>query len=269
MTSSPVAQPHATLQALREWADRHVGIQFKPEQYELFEMRLRSLADDLGVDLDTLAVRVYSGDRATVIRLAEAVSTNHTFFFREPEMFDLLGQEILPSLADAAQIRIWSAACSSGDEAYSIAICAHERLGDRAGRVRVLGTDISERQVRAAERGLYPLHQLVGVGPRLRDCFTSVGVGHFEVLQKYRDMCMFRRMNLTLYPWPFEQAFHVIFLRNVLYYFAPDVCQRVLDTCYDFAEPGAWLITSLTEPMVDVQTRWSRVRPAVFRKEAP
>ena len=71
---------------------------------------------------------------------------------------------------------------------------------------------------------------------------------------------------LTERPWPFEQRFHVTFLRNVLYYFAPPTRRAVVEACFDAAEPGGWLVTSLTEPMLDLVTRWTQVRPGVFRR---
>ena len=83
-----------------------------------------------------------------------------------------------------------------------------------------------------------------------------------------RGIVTFRRLNLTRAPWPFTQRCHVIFLRNVLYYVEREAREQIMASTWDHAEPGAWLITSLTEPLFDVKTRWQAVRPAIYRKAA-
>jgi hypothetical protein len=95
--------------------------------------------------------------RSLVVGVAETLSTNHTAFFREPEAFDMLRNIILPTLPVDGPLRIWSAAASSGEEAYSIAFALRDELGPSAlQRVRILGTDLSQRQIHAAERAHYP-----------------------------------------------------------------------------------------------------------------
>ena len=255
--------------ALREWVHTHFGMSFTGDQRELFRSRIESFCTTQRMTLQGVLDRLLQGDRALTLRLAEAVSTNHTFFFREPELFEFLKGTILPALPTGA--RVWSAAASSGDEAYSIAMTAHEHYGDAAySLVRILGTDISERQLRTAEQGLCSVFQLETLSAARRARWlTAVGLGQFEIKRELRQMCTFRRMNLTTPPWPFEQRFHVIFLRNVLYYFEPSTRRRIIEACFDVTEPGGWLITSLTEPMIDLKTRWIQVAPAIFRRELP
>lgn len=262
---SPDAQ--AALGALEQWVRASFGISFTADQRGTFEARIGGLCRELGCDAPRLLARLAAGDRDATLKLAEAVSTNHTMFFREEEVFAYLAREIAPQLP-AGELRLWSAAASSGDEACSLAITFLERLGAAAGtQVKILGTDLSERQVRAAEQGVYPLTQLQRLSPeRRRRWFRPAGLGQFQVVPEVRGMCTFRRMNLTQLPWPFEQRFHVVFLRNVLYYFSPSTRRAVVEACFDVVEPGGWLITSLTEPMLDLVTRWTPVRPGVFRR---
>lgn len=250
---------------LEGWVRANFGIHFTTEQRELFATRVAAHCRDTGGTLGQCLARVVGGDRAATLRLAEAVSTNHTLFFREGDLFTYLETEILPRLPEGP-IRVWSAAASSGDEAYSLAITFAEQLGSLA-RVRVLGTDLSERQVRAAEQGVYPMIQLQQVSPARRArWFRPAGLGQFKLVDELRAACTFRRLNLTQQPWPFEQRFHVTFLRNVLYYFEPSTRRRVVEACFDAAEPGGWLVTSVTEPMLDLITRWTPVRPGVYRR---
>jgi chemotaxis protein methyltransferase CheR len=256
------------LAGIQNWAQRNCGLSFSSEQYAMFEAKIDALCRELRVEPDSILNRLSGGDSDMALRVAEALSTNYTFFRREPEMFEYLTSQIFPKLTDAA-IRIWSAATSSGDEAYSIAMAAHEFYGTAAlARVRILGTDLSERQVRAAEQGSYPRAQLAQLGDaRLQRWFKPVGGDRMQVESSLKQLCTFRRFNLTQEHWPFENGFHVIFLRNVLYYFEAPLRRRILEKCYDAAAPGAVLITSLTEPMINVQTRWRALRPAVFVRE--
>ena len=256
------------LAVLRETVRARFGIHFTPERLPLFESHARALCASSGLSLPELLRRVLDGDPKLLARLAERVSTNYTFFFREAEVFDWVANTLFPVLPPGP-LRFWSAAASSGDEAYSMAMLALERLPDAASRVRILGTDLSERQVLAAEQATYPAGQLSQTGQRLARWFEPAGLGQHRVRLEARALCTFRKMNLTASPWPFTQRFHVIFLRNVLYYFEPDVRRRVVEACYDAAEPGAWLITSLTEPMLDLATRWRPEAPALFRKDGP
>ncbi len=266
--STPETRSEA-VEWLRAWTRRQCGIAFADEQSGMFEVRLDSLCRELKVPIEQIQTGVEQGDHALTLRLAETVSTNYTFFFREPEMFDYLRERVFPSLRKGATVRIWSAASSSGEEAYSLAILAQECLGPDAARVRILGTDISERQLKLAERGVYRREQLGPIsGSRLARWFLPAEGGQLRVRDELRGMCMFRRLNLLRRPWPFEQKFQIIFLRNVLYYFEPATRRDVLEACYDAVEPNGHLITSLTEPMGEFATRWHSLGPAIFRRGA-
>jgi chemotaxis protein methyltransferase CheR len=239
---------------------------FEREQRTHFIFRLEVFCRELGISAADLATRIEAGDRLLTLRLAEVASTNHTYFFREPETFAFLIDRILPSLP-SGPLRFWSAAASSGDEAYSLAITALEVFGGAASRVSILGTDISDRQIKTAELGVYPEAQLAAFDEtRKARWFKPNAGGHFTIAPDLRALCTFRRFNLTVRPWPFQQRFHVTFLRNVLYYFDAATRHRIVEECFDVTEPGGWLVTSLTEPMHDLTTRWSAIRPGIHRR---
>ncbi|HET9953760.1 MAG TPA: protein-glutamate O-methyltransferase CheR [Polyangiaceae bacterium] len=258
--------PPSSLDVLRSWVRTHFGITFTQDRIALFRSQVETLCRDIGISVDTMLLKVSCGDREVTQRLAEAVSTNYTYFFREDSAFTLLRNTVLPKIQ--GPVRIWSAAASSGDEAYSIAITCAESLGTAAfERVRVLGTDISARQLRIAEDGVYSLQHLDSLNPERRKLwFTPAGLGQFKLQPELRKMCLFRRMNLTAMPWPFTQRFHAIFLRNVLYYFEPEQGRAILEACYDACEPGGWLFTSVTEPLIAQNTRWSSVGVGVYAR---
>jgi chemotaxis protein methyltransferase CheR len=272
MTESPDAsvlpELPSVVSQLRTWVQANAGISFSDEQAPLFGDRVRSLCEELGITALELCGRVLSGDRRLGHKLADAASTNYTYFFREPEALHFFREHTLQDFTREPQLRVWSAAASTGDEAYSIAITAHEALGEAAQRyVRILGSDISSRALKVAEQGIYPVEQLAEVEPGRRARYLrGVTPSRFAVDAALRDMCTFRRLNLLQRPWPFENRFHAIFLRNVLYYFDEPVRREVLEHCYDAIEPGGYLFTSLTEPLMDVHTRWHAVRPAIYRR---
>jgi len=252
---------------LARWVREHFGISYSARALDILDGRLRLLAVELGLSIEDLHARVEGGAPDLTRRLAEVVSTNHTYFLRERGIFDELTRRVVPSLPSGS-LRIWSAAASSGDEAYSVALTLQEALGDDARRVRILGTDISAQQVAAAEAGVFPGARLYKLAPaQLVRWFRELPGGRYEVSPTLRKMCAFRQLNLVRHPWPFTQRFHVIFLRNVLYYFEPEMRRQVLDACYQTAEPGGWLVTSLTEPLHDIWTRWRLVAPGLYRKE--
>lgn len=256
------------LEGIRSWVQRTLGLQFDSERRPMFEQRLAALCRRLAASMPQLHARLESGDGELALLVAEEVSTNHTYFLREPEMFDFLGETVLPSLSAVTDIRMWSAAASSGEEAYSLAMCSARALGgpEARERVSILGTDISERQIRHAERGVFHRRNMVHLTPELMSSFEDGGDSTVRVRHDIASMCVFRRLNLTQFPWPFQRRFHVVFLRNVLYYFSAATRREVLEACFDATEPGGWLITSLTEPMIDTRSSWVQWQPGVFRK---
>ena len=258
----------AALDALRAWVRGRFGISFDEAQRGSFRRRVRNLYGPRDVTPRGLLARLERGDPSLTQRLVEAVVTNHTFLFREGEAFEYLRDVIAPSLPAQGPLRLWSAATSSGEEAYSMAACMSASLGRAShGRVRILGTDLSSRQIRAAERAVFASPPRDGCDAPTRACFVAAGDGAVRVREDVASLCTFRQMNLAMLPWPFEHAFDVIFLRNVLYYFDPALRARIIEACHDAARAGAWLVTSATEPTFDLSSRWRWVRPGVYRKD--
>ncbi len=260
----------SALPSIREWIATALGLRFDVEQSVNLDSRIDGACRRLGVSLETLLVRLHAGDHATATCVAEEVSTNHTYFFREPEMFTFLEQSIVPSLPRRGELRVWSAACSSGEEAFSLAISLTGALGgiEARERVRILGTDLSARQILRAENGHYLRRQVTSLDEQQSRFFTPAADDSVRVREDIAAMCTFRRVNLTTFPWPFQHRFHVIFLRNVLYYFDPAMRRRVLAACSRVIEPGGWLVTSLTEPMADQPPGWAQWQPGVYRRES-
>jgi chemotaxis protein methyltransferase CheR len=253
---------------IRRWVQERLGIRFADDQTWVLQRRLHLAWGGA----PALFVEIEKGLRAqepeVVTRVAELASTNHTYFFREPETFALLGGDVLAALPSQGPLRVWSAASSSGEEAYTIAMCLLDQ-GVSSERLQILGTDISRAKIEEAERGVYATELLNQVPEHHRRSFRSVGKERVAVVPPVAQCCTFRLLNLTRLPWPFERRFHVTFLRNVLYYFNVDVRLRIVEACYDATEPGGFLVLGLSEPLHELQgTRWALVGPGLLRKEA-
>ncbi|MEI6986308.1 MAG: protein-glutamate O-methyltransferase CheR [Rhodospirillaceae bacterium] len=258
---------------IRGWLNARCGISYSDRKKDLLRLRLSRVMSRFNINsAKELAGRLICRDsREIQLAVLHAASTNHTYFFREPQVLDVFRDQILPSLAGQRELRIWSAAASSGDEAYTIAILAAETLGREraASRVSILGTDISAPMIERAEEGVYNANHLEKTQAHLiKRYFLPQGGEQFQVSPDIRQMCTFRRMNLQARPYPFQRNFHVTFCRNVLYYFDRPHQISVLENLYDVTEPGGWLLTSMTEQVRDLGTRWKPQGVGIYRKMA-
>ncbi|AWB49685.1 chemotaxis protein CheR [Gemmobacter aquarius] len=255
---------------IRGWLSQRCGIHYPEHKMELLRQRLSRVQRAFSVETLSDLSRKLSTDASHDLQLAvmHAASTNHTYFFREVEVLDQFRRQIMPTLAQRDEIRIWSAACSTGDEAYTLAIMIAEDYGLSAlKRTAILGTDISAPVVEQAESGLFAEQRLDRVPPDLRrKYFEPVGLAQFRVRDELRDCCTFRQMNLKTTPYPFRKAFQAVFCRNILYYFEPADQLATLDAINDVTEPNGWLVTSVTENIRDLPSRWHSVDNGIHRK---
>lgn len=258
------------LERIRDWLGTRCGIRFADYKRDMFLQRMVRVQRAFGLpDIPTLAHRLII-DKVSDVEFAiiSAASINHTYFFRETDILSRFQDEILPDLAERDEIRIWSAACSTGEEVYTIAMMIAEAFGaDALKRTTILGTDISATVIDRAEEGVFFERQIGQVPEAMRSRYLSpVGAGKYVLSDKIRDCCTFRRMNLKAVPYPFRNSFQIVFCRNVLYYFEPEDQAAVLDAIFGVTETGGWLITSVTESIRDLHTPWSFVANGVHQK---
>jgi chemotaxis protein methyltransferase CheR len=218
-----------------------------------------------------------SGDELRM--MVDVLTTNKTSFFREPQQFTFLRNEVIPrDWRQRLQIRIWSAGCSSGEEPYSLAITLREELPDlaafgaRSGRrdVRILATDISERVMARARAARYDLDALADVPPPiLRRHFRRVEEqeGLYEVVERTRGLVRLARLNL-LAPWPMHGPFDAIFCRNVMIYFDAHTREQLVGRYWKLLRPGGYLFLGGPESLSGVDHAFEYVQPAIFRKGA-
>ncbi len=271
------ADDFSALQGIAQWLMQKTGIYYSDSKLETLKHKLFKVCLDNRLTLSQLCTQLYNGDGQKTplsLQVVAAASTNYTAFFRE-DIWDWFRYEILSDvMSRTQQIRIWSAAVSSGEEAYTIAMVAAECMGieQLMQRVAILGTDISFQTLRQAEDAIYPIDKLSNIPLDYKDKYFSLcnNQSHCMVVHKaLRSICLFRRMNLKKRPYPFKRRFHIIFCRNVLYYFTPIERERIVNALYDFTENNGWLIVSVTESLTSMNTRWKKIKgkTGIYRKE--
>jgi chemotaxis protein methyltransferase CheR len=201
--------------------------------------------------------------------LIDLLTTNKTNFFREPQHFDYLAAQVLPRIAaTGAPLRIWSAACSSGEEPFTIAMLLLEQLPD-VRQARILATDISTRILARARAARYADDQLDGVSPARRDRWfheTTTPAGrHWVVDGRVRALVRFAHLNLMEH-WPMQGPFDVIFCRNVMIYFDKPTQERLVNRFAALLAPGGHLFIGHSESLTGLQHPYRYVQPAVYAR---
>lgn len=265
------AEEKVYVDSIREWIYSHTGMHFGDKKYFTLYRRLQTVCWRMGLpSMQEMDRRLHEpGSSHLAVQVVFAVSTNHTFFFREMEVLQQIQTRILPELPPGETWRIWSAATASGEEAYTLGILLSEALGPARARQRVaiLGTDISHPMIEQAEHGVYDASRMELMPTELgKRYFEPVGLGQWRVGPELKQLCTFRRMNLQSMPWPFQNPFHMILCRNVLYYFDTPEQKRLVEEMYNVTAPGGWLLTSVTETIAGHSTPWHKVDVGMFRK---
>lgn len=212
------------------------------------------------------------GEEAT--ELVNALTTNHTFFLREAQHFDFLRQVVLPELkvkeAKSRDLGIWSAAASSGEEAYTIAMVIRDFFGMDAKNwdTTILATDVSRKALAKAEMAVFEEEQIAGLPATWeKQYFTKREDGKFSLKKDIKDQVLFRYFNL-MEDFPFKKKFHVVFLRNVMIYFDHETKVRLLNKMYDAMAPGGYLFIGTTETIDRSQSKFQYIQPSVYRKQS-
>jgi chemotaxis protein methyltransferase CheR len=264
---------------IRQLVYEHSRINLGPDKTELVCARLRKRLKALS--LESIGeycelLRSPAGDDE-VSDLLDAISTNVTDFFRESSHFEFLEGELLPRWTKgprrnrAEKFKVWSAACSSGEEPYTIALVLAEYFranGD--GGWGVLGTDISTRVLKKAEQAIYRQERLKLPSPELLRRYFQKGVGtwdgHFRVKHALRERVEFRHLNLIEWPYPFRESFQAIFCRNVMIYFDRGTQEQLIPRLVEQLAPGGVLFVGHSESLIGIEHKLKCLRPSVYQK---
>jgi chemotaxis protein methyltransferase CheR len=208
--------------------------------------------------------------------LINAVTTNHTAFFRERHHFDHLRRDVMPRLVQErsgrrGRIRIWSSACSSGEEAYSIAASCREVIGSRSDLdFRILATDIDTDILARAEAGIYPAELFerlpADVKPLMR-LEPAPGRGEARVAEELRRLIAFKQLNL-IQAWPMKGPFDVVFCRNVFIYFDTQTKASILDRFVTLLAPGGFLYLGHSESLPQPHPKLRLIGRTIYERTA-
>jgi Methylase of chemotaxis methyl-accepting proteins len=206
--------------------------------------------------------------------LIDRISTNHTQFFREMKHFDFLGEKVLPNWRKTnpgETFRLWSAASSSGEEPYSLAIYLAEKLAPASsGLWHITATDISTRVLDIARKGIYEGDRLKDVSQEWLRRHFQKGVrdweGHFRVKEELRSRVDFHHLNLLQPGYPFTKLFQVIFCRNVMIYFDRQTQTDLVSRLTEMLVPGGYLMVGHSESLSGIKHSLKAVQPAVYQK---
>ncbi len=246
------------------------GISLSPAKKALVCGRLAKRLEARGLDsYGAYFSLLKDGADATETQLAiDLLTTNETYFFREPRHFDVLAREACAGKGAAGvPYRVWSAASSTGEEAYTIAMVLHDCMGGRP--FEVVGTDISTRVVARARTGHYPEQRARQVPPALlkRYCLKGLGpqAGTLLVDRSLRRHVRFTHANLNA-PLPDLGLFDVVFLRNVMIYFNGETKRQVVTRVLSRLKPGGVLFVGHSESLHGIDAAVRPIMPSVYRK---
>ena len=212
---------------------------------------------------------IQTKDNDLITLLLDKLTTNYTFFMREKEHLDLFCQKIIPDIVQRHQraktLAIWSAGCSTGEEPYNITMFLFDYLGAQASQwdTRLLATDISNRAMTAAKKGVYELPDTIPPDWKKKYFVPQAG-GQYQVAPKVRDNVIFQPFNL-MDPIHFRRKFDVIFCRNVMIYFDQPTKDALVQRFYDATVPGGYLLISKSENL-SANSPYRRLAPSTFQK---
>ncbi len=246
---------------IADLAHREAGLVFPPSKAPLVRTRLNRRIRALklpGFDAYCALLRSPEGARERRMMIS-SLTTNVSSFFREAHHFELLRKEILPPLLEGARrgerLRLWSAGCSTGQEAYSIAMVLADMEPDYLQMdIRILASDIDPNVIVTGRAGIYDAGQLVDVPEEYRAKYfqpvAREGRECARIVEPLRRLVCFRELNL-LEDWPMKRQFDVIFCRNVVIYFDAETQGKLWRKFERFTAPGGWLILGHSERLSD------------------
>lgn len=262
-------------EVIRDFLEQACGIMLGDNKHYLVSSRLGRLLKEYRLsslgELVTLLKR--RGDKHLQAQVIDAMTTNETSWFRDSYPFDILQGTILPELVrqGACNARIWSAACSSGQEPYSISMVIHEFLRGRPTAlpgIKVIATDISPSTLKEAQAGLFDeLSIRRGLGPELKERYFDAVEGSWRVNDAIRERVVFKETNL-LQDFAALGKFDCIFCRNVLIYFSVEVKKDILTRMTNALKPGGYLFLGGSESFPGSNERFETVcgdRGRVYR----
>lgn len=249
------------------------GIRLKEGKEALVSARMgkRMRALNISNPRDYLQYVIQDESGNELVQMLDAISTNLTYFFREPAHFEFFHEAMTKWHAQGQlRFRIWCAAASTGEEPYSIAMTMLDAVGQGRLDARILATDISTRVLQKCREGIYPEDRVKSVDPGLRNRYfvkerrpSGVVYSAGRVL---REMLVFKRLNLSTPPFPMRGPLDAVFCRNVMIYFDQPVRQRLIAEIERLLKPGGYLMVGHSESLTGLAHKFKIVKPATYVK---
>ena len=244
-----------------------VDTPFGPPSDALVSGRLAKRVRQRGLSSYAEYLNVMRRERGELQQAVDLLTTNETYFFREPRHFDFLRENVLPELRGRSPVRVWSGACSSGEEPYSIAMVLAACLGSRPWEV--VASDISTRMLEKAAAGQYGIGAAGDIPRPLLASYCLKGVGPqggtFLVEPSLRSRVRFLQVNLNQ-PLPDLGVFDLIFLRNVMIYFDLETKREVMKRMLPLLRAGGYFFVSHSESLNGITDELQSIRPSIYRK---
>jgi len=253
-----------------------LGIKMPAAKVTLLENRLRGRMRQLGISsLDAYEEYLFRSAQSSeeLVHFCDVVTTNKTDFFREPQHFEFLRNRALPSLASerpGAELRVWCAGCSSGQEAYTLAMVTSEFAEQHGRRFSILATDISTRMLAQGKKAVYPESLVDPIPLELRKKYLLRSKDRRQALVRIvpelRRAVSFERLNFMDRDYRRRGVYDAIFFRNVMIYFDKTTQEAVVNRLAQSLTPGGYLFIGLSESLVGARVPLATVGPAILRK---
>ncbi|MDY4673473.1 MAG: protein-glutamate O-methyltransferase [Treponema sp.] len=265
---------------IASYIEKNVGIKMPPEKRLMMQSRLTSRLKALQLDSFKQYIDyVFSGkdtDNHEIIMMIDAMTTNLTEFFREPQHFDFMRNVALPEYAaqGRGKIKLWSAGCSTGQEPYTLSMVMSEFIRQNpTSSIRdysVLATDISTKVLDKAASAIYPMDAVRGIPTEIMHQYFLKGKNpsnpSVRLKQEIRNRVNFMRLNFMDDDYGFRDTLQIIFCRNVLIYFDKTNQERVINQFLRYLEPGGYLFLGHSETIFGMTLPFKTVAPTVFQR---
>ena len=260
---------------LAAYIEENYGIHLKIEKQALVVGRLQNVLASKAFDNFTDYFNYMISDKTgeAAVALINKITTNHTYFMREPDHFSYFKDHVLPYLSQTVRdkdLRIWCAACSSGEESYTLAMILNEFFssGKPGWDKKILATDISEKVLQIAQKGIYENERIAPLPAFWRlNYFKEIDKEHSIMIDSIRNEVVYRKFNLIQPNFPFKKKFHTIFCRNVMIYFDMETKTELVNKFYDQMEYGGYLFIGHSESINRETSRFKYIMPSIYRKE--
>ncbi|MBW1964322.1 MAG: protein-glutamate O-methyltransferase CheR [Deltaproteobacteria bacterium] len=266
-------------QLFKHFVKNHIGVSLDRTKKAFLQRKLASRLNTLGLESYSEYYFYLLRDKEGEWELRQLINTitvDQSAFFRHPKQFELLANVILPQVAiqknTTKKLRIWSAGCAIGQEAYSVAMVVNEMFKeDHTWDIRILASDINTDALKFAYKGLYPKKSIQQVPIEYLNRYfrrgTGKNSGFFHVMEALKKRLLFRRLNFVNFDFPFRSPVDIIFCRNVMIYFDIEVKKRLVDNFFRLLERDGFLCLGTSESLIGIDDRFALMGHFMYQKK--